>query len=241
MLEVRRSQIENEVATLMAQPPVVYRTQPPGFREVDVVPLADNAAFNVLSDRMTVDLRGWKDVPSEKLGDYVSAVGMTRRVQLRKVTPADRFEVQGRTSGLDLCWTCLDPFPFTVLAQKGDSFVGNDRMKIRKISINVSAVPVGEEFSLRHAATYWNSLQTEPEQWFGMIGYKHSVVASMLIVFPTDKPYKEYELNVSRTVKDKPLPYAGRRIVLTGRARDWIYWEVPTPDEAHVYRLQWKW
>jgi hypothetical protein len=46
---------------------------------------------------------------------------------------------------------------------------------------------------------------------------------------------------VARTVRDTPRAYDGPRIVLTGARRDWIYWEVPNPEEGFVYRLHWKW
>jgi len=238
--ELRRREVEHDVAMLTAQPPLLVREKPANYREVDAASLGDNAAINILSSRLTVDLRGWKDVPADRSAELVSGVTMYTRMEMVKTAPVDHYQDQFRTSGLDLYYKCLN-FPFSVEALKGDSFVGTDRMKVRKTLVDISSIPVGQEFIMRDATTFWNSLQTEPEQWFGLLGYKRSFLVSFLIVFPTDKPFKSYTLMSSRTGKDTPTPYVGPRIVMTGPTNNWIFWEVPSPQEGYVYRVHWKW
>jgi serine/threonine protein kinase len=241
LVQMRAREIEREVAILKSSQPLIIRNHAPDYREVDRLDPVDNSAFDVLSDDRIVDLRPWKEVPPEKLGELHGAVTAIRRLRLKKTKPALLFHTQGRTSGLDLFWSCLSPYPFRETGQKGDTFVGMDRMKARELSIDVSHIAENEEFDLRFASTYWNSMQTDQELWYGIIGYEQSFKASLLILFPPEKPYREYTLMVARTVKDQPVPYRGPKLLLEGSRRDWLYWEVPNPEEGYVYRLHWKW
>lgn len=147
----------------------------------------------------------------------------------------------GRTTGLDVYWNCLSPYPFQVVGQKTDGFVGQDRMKIRRIVIDVAKVAVGDEFEIRTNATYLNTMQTDREQWFGVVGYSDSFKVSMLALFPAAKPFKDFTLHTARTVKEQVIPYDGAKILLSGADKDWVYWEIPTPEADRVYRLHWAW
>ena len=118
---------------------------------------------------------------------------------------------------------------------------GKDRMKVRKLSIDVSNVPVGQEFEIHQVNSYWNSNQTEGEQWFGLIGYKQSFAGSLTVLFPAGRPFDAYSLMVCRTIRDTPVPYPGDPIVVTGRQADWIYWEIPNPAVGRLYQLYWRW
>ena len=136
---------------------------------------------------------------------------------------------------------CLSPYSSSALGQRGDVYVGTDRMKVRRLVIDVSSVPEDVEFDLRTISSYWNTFQTDQELWFGVVGYETSFKVSQLLLFPSGKPFKEYSMMVARTVKDVPKPYGGPRLLLNGPANDWIYWEVPNPKQGFVYRLHWKW
>ncbi len=238
--ELKRGNIERQVSKLKEKPPLIART-PADVKEVDRVQVGDNAAFDILSDNRVIDLRGWKEVPQDRLGERVSQVTLMRRLQLMKNVDASAFEMQARTSGLDVNLACSDLFPCAYEAQKGESFVGQERMKVRKVAVDVSKVEVGVEFNLNLQVTYWNSLQTEAEQWFGLIGYPKSFVTTLLAVFPEGRPFKTYSLTVSKTEKDAPAEYTGLKSVMMSDARDWIHWEVPRPEAGHVYRLHWTW
>ena len=82
---------------------IVTANEPPA-REVKTINMSDNAAFDIISDNRVFDMRGWCEVPPERSTDFVSAVTNYRRIELRKNAPADVFEREARTSGLDLFW-----------------------------------------------------------------------------------------------------------------------------------------
>jgi serine/threonine protein kinase len=241
LVQMKAREIEREVSLLKSATPRIIRERAQNYREVDHLGPVDNSAFDVISDERIIDLRLWREVPPEKLSELYCAVNTMRRVRLRKIKPVREYDFEVRTSGLDVFSTCLSPYPFSEIGLKGDSFVGMDRMKVRRLLIDVSTVPENTEFDLRTAETFWNTEQTERELWFGIIGYNQSFKVAMLMLFPPSKPYKDFTLMVSRTVKDQPTAYEGPKLLLSGSQHDWLYWEVPNPREGYVYRLHWSW
>jgi serine/threonine protein kinase len=241
LVEMRRQEIDREVEAIKAIQPPTLLAHSPDYSEVDQLEPDDNSAFEILSDDRVVDLRSWKEVPADRTHELYSAVSQARRIRLRKIKPAKFFQTQGRTSGSDVFMRCLSLYPSREIGQKGDAFVGTDRMKVRRLLIDVSNVPEQVEFDLRIVSTYWNSLQSESELWFGIMGYKKSFKVSLLLMFPPEKSFTDYSLKVARTIKDKPLSYEGSKIFQSGLGREWVYWEVPNPKEGYVYRLDWKW
>lgn len=239
--EMRRKEIEREVSLLLLQSPTVITQQPSGYQEVESFETIDYSSYQILSDDRIVDLRMWKEIVPEKLHEPQESISVTRRVRLKKIKPANEIVFEGRTSGLDLYWKCLSPYQYRVVGQKSVVFVGQDRMKARRILVDVSGIPVNDEFELRLIATFWNSLQTEREQWFGLIGYEGAFKASQLLLFPREKPFKTYALITARSVRDQPVPYDGPKILLSGEDRNWLYWEVPGPEAGRVYKLHWTW
>ena len=166
----------------------------------------------------------------------------TTRVRLKKTSPVKEYAFETRTTGLDLFTGSPGPYPFRVLVQKGETFVGTDRMKARQVLIDVSSVPVGSASSTcASVSTFWNSLQTEQEQWFGIIGHEKAFKVSQILLFPPGKPFKSFALNHSRTIREPPEPYRGPRILASDPGKTWLYWEVPKPESGCVYRLHWKW
>jgi class 3 adenylate cyclase len=238
---LERAEMERYVRRLKATPVTLVKYHPPGTKEVDVAHLSDNADFEVLRDERVYDLREWRPIPPDKVSELFSPITSTRRFFLKRIGPSSNFDWQARTSGLNLFAACPGPYPYQVEVQRGDTITGNERMKVRKVSVDVSSVPMGAEFQITSEVTMWNSLETEDEQWLGLIGYKKSFLASMLILFPEKKPLKKYWLTVSQTTKSEQIAYTGPRVVIVGKKSDWIYWKVPNPESGYVYRLYWKW
>jgi eukaryotic-like serine/threonine-protein kinase len=240
-LEMRRLDIEREVANVRSNETMPLTKHPAGYEEVDALDPFDNAGLNILSDDRVVDMRSWKEVPANKMLELYSPVVENCRLRLKKTGPAKTFCKDGRTTGRDLFFESPSPYPLRVVGQRADSFVGNDRMKVRRMEIDLSGVPENKEFDLRYSVTRWNSLQTDPENWHGVVGYEKSSKVSMLLLFPEQKPFKRYSLKVSRTARDRPVAFEGPKIVLAGAHKDWLYWEIPDPNAGFVYRLHWDW
>jgi class 3 adenylate cyclase len=240
LVDMRRREIEREVAAALAEQPLLIKDHVVQATTVDTITSSSNDGFQIITDHRTVDMRAWKEVPSDKMADFYSAVSTIRRVRLKKLAEK-RFEMDSRTSGLDVFPRGLDAYPYDVQVLRSEQYVGNERMKVRKISVDVGNVPIGAEVLIRTASTAWNSCQTEQEQWFGLIGYKESFNVSMLVLFPPNKPFKSYSFSIAPTSKAPPKDYDGAKTAIAGPAKDWIWWEIPSPLADHVYRLHWKW
>lgn len=201
----------------------------------------DLSSFRIAEDHRTYDLRAWKPVGPQD-GPHTSGVVMTRRMKLTKLAPADRIDFLTRTSGADLVVHLDQPRPDAakVFASQAKPVRSGKAMVEQRLSADVSHVPVGGEFELAYRTTYWNSLQTPEEQWFGTIGYDGSTFLSMLILFPESRPFKGGGLRTG-PADGELVPYDGTQMVFKGAGGTWMYWEVPGPKTGHIYRVDWKW
>ena len=239
--ELRRQEVEREVASRRRGRPARFATHPAATVEVKRIPTPDNSAFEVLDDARVWDLRGWRPVPPEGKGELVSAASMECRLRLRKLRSAKEYAQQARTSGADVFIRCVShPNAARVLVQRDPSHVGLEQTKTRECLVDVSNVPLQEEFGLRFVSTFWNSLQTDADRWVGVMGYRQAFKVSMLVLFPEDRPFRDYWLTVAPTVHAAPTPFAGRKIILDAD-KSFLYWEILEPAEGQVYRLHWAW
>jgi hypothetical protein len=240
--EVRRLEVEREVASRRRVPPIRITSHPAGTTEVERIPTPDNSAFEVLDDARVWDLRGWRRVPPGRKGELISAASMECRLRLRKLQEAKEYAQQSRTSGAEVFTRCLShPKGTRVLVQKAPSHVGLEQTKTRQCFVDVSDVPVQKEFDLRFVSTFWNSLQTDEDRWVGIIGYRQGFKVSLLVLFPEDRPFKEHWLTVASTIRAAPSPFEGRKILLSDDKHTYLYWEILEPAEGQVYRLHWTW
>ncbi len=222
------------------------RPQPDEVPVHPVVPVPSNAqpdlsAFRIVEDHRVYDLRDWKPVaPGD--GPHAASVVMTRRMTLARLAPADRIDFLTRTSGADLVVRLLDrpAEAGRVFASQTRPVVVGKAMQEQRLSADVSHVPVGATFGLVYQTTYWNSLQSPEEQWFGTIGYDGSTLLSVLILFPESRPFQGGGLRTG-PADGELAPYDGTQMVFKGAGGAWMYWEVPGPKTGFIYRVDWRW
>ncbi|HEX3316321.1 MAG TPA: serine/threonine-protein kinase [Gemmataceae bacterium] len=241
LVQMRRLDIERDIANLPPTAQTVVRERPKDYQEVDKLEPVDYGNFNILSDDRFVDMRLWKQVPDADFHDLASAVVSTDWVRFKKIGPATTFDRDEKTSGQEIFFRAHGGLPSKVLGQKNEIFVGADRVKVRRLSIDVSSVPANEEYEVRYSSTRWNSLQSESELWHGIEGYAGAFKVSLLLIFPEGKPFTSQRLMVSKKGRDTPRAYEGQKILLSAENRQWIYWDVPNPEPGLVYRLHWTW
>ena len=241
MTQMRRLDIERDIANLPATAHTLVREAPKDFQEVDKLDPIDYSQFNILSDDRFVDMRLWKEVPDADLHELKCAVVSTDWVRFKKTSLAKTFDRDERTTGQEIFFRPHAGLPSKELGQRSEIFVGDDRVKVRRLSTDVSSVPANEEYEVRYSSTHWNSLQSESELWHGIEGYAGSFKVSLLLIFPENKPFTSSRLMVSRKGRDTPREYEGKKILLEGENKQWLYWEVPNPEPGLVYRLHWTW
>jgi hypothetical protein len=241
-VRLRREEVGRRVEALLRFNPAPDREPPHPVARLDDLPPVDLSAFHVIYDDRTVDLRGWRPLPAGDPAAECYVLHTTRRV-LTKHAPADVYRAEARTSGRDVVMRALAPNPARARAFTFDrpAPVGGQPMKDRQLVFDVADVPVGTDFTVHETLTYWNSLQTVPEQWFGVVGRGGGVRTSMLMLFPADRPFRDYALRVAPIGDKHPVPYTGPVITFQADDRRWLYWEIPSPQPGQVYRVDWTW
>ena len=242
LMSLRRQEVTRRVEVARTLPPPADLQSPHPEIKQKSTDNPGNAAFRILEDERTFDMRGWKPL---RPGDdpYSCVVVHGARTRMSKTQPVEAFYREGRTSGAELFLRCLAPKPEAarLLVSETPVYVGNQEMKWRLLRTDVSGIPPQTEFEVRDNSTYIASLQNPDERWFGIIGYGEALKTSLLLLFPEGKPYKTYELRVAPTRKDSAVPFAGARIAFEDPERCWLYWEIPTPEAGKVYRVDWTW
>jgi tRNA A-37 threonylcarbamoyl transferase component Bud32 len=248
VVAARRAKITAEVAAMRLERPLFDRAPVHAPRVIkDDLPKPDYSAFKVFEDHRVVDLRRWRQLPANDPTAESIVVYTTQR-KMMKVAEAAELRAETRTSGRDVINRAQSP-DVKAYEHAADKlgYVGQQPMKIRQLVFDMSRQPLHQRFDLKYTSTYLDSIQTPDEQWFGVIGYEGSVMTSMLMLFPDGKPFREYELKYAPTLgsdpskRADPMPYTGPVITFAADDKSWLYWEIPTPQAGHVYRVDWAW
>lgn len=242
----RREEVNRRVDSLFRSTPQPDRESPHKTTKVDKLEPPDRTAFRDLEDERIIDMRGWKPIRPEMTEDIDTAdcsVVMRLRLRLLKIAKTDTLKIESRTSGKRLAMRCVTPNPERASMELAEQtgFVGQQAMKIRQLAVDVGNIDVDQEFEVRMNTTFWSSLQKPDERWFGAIGYEGSLKTSMLLLFPSDKPFKSYRLRVAPTRQSDPVPYEGPGTIFADENKLWLFWEVPIPKAGSVYRIDWDW
>lgn len=248
IVKLRRQEVTRRVEALRRTKPAVDRQSPHPVFALPELPEAKLLGFKVIYDERIVDMRAWRPNPTAD-PNIPCFVAYQNKRELLKIAPVDELRVETRTSGRDAIMRAILPTPEKVksFAATQPGYVGKQAMKIRQLVFDVSDMPIDTEFALQFTTTYQNSLQTPNEQWFGAIGYDGSLKTSMLMLFPAERAFHDYQLRVATMRVDDPskladpVPYEGPVIVFAAEDKSWLYWEIPSPKANHVYRVDWTW
>jgi hypothetical protein len=118
---------------------------------------------------------------------------------------------------------------------------------VGQLIFDVRDIPVQQEFILRYATTAWPSSRTNGDTGFEATGYEGPVKISMLILFPDDRPFLDYQLLSTQSDSDDGAPskdlhtFTGPAIEFAAEDKSWIYWEIPNPKKNERYRIEWTW
>jgi hypothetical protein len=240
-MKLRREEVVRRVESLLRNPPQPDRKSPHEVTaQKEELKSPSLEAFEVLSDDRVVDLRAWRQLPANDPTAEAFVIFNNRRVLL-KVKPAETYATQFSTSGRDLHLRAINPNPDFAYVLASEGVVGGQVMKVRQVVMDVSNVDLQREFTAQTMATFCDSLQKPDELWLGLNGYHGSLRSSMLLLFPKDRPFKDFTLRVAPTSNSPPVPYTDPVITFKGENNSWIYWEVGATKDKYVYRIDWTW
>jgi hypothetical protein len=241
LVQSRIQEVHREVADLLRSPPTA--PDDPVFPQefVERLPAVDHSAFYFYEDQRIWDFRLYRPVSRHEGEPATGVFVCSTRLRLKKIKPTDEFRYTARTAGEGVVLHCLNEKNFHVLAQKRRELVGGHPMVARQIVIDVSHIPMGEEFNLQLKTTYRSSLERDEHRWVGTVGYTGSFKPSILLLFPPERPFGAHELLVAPIGEEKQTPFEGPKIEIAGVEHEFLYWEVLEPRPNHVYQVRWKW
>ena len=243
LVALRRTEVEERVAAILRRPPRPDQSDPHPVERVADMPEPDMGRFRVITDERIVDLRAWRQLPPGPPADVVSYALMHTRQNILKERDSDLFKIEARTTGDDLYLRAVSPGPKTARLTVSESLapVGGQMMKRKQLAMDIAHIPKDGTFDTHVITTYRDSLQVPGDLWMGVIGYGGSLKCSMLMLFPADRPFREYRLRLAPRRNADPRPYTGPVITFTDPAHEWLYWEIPAPEADVVYRVDWTW
>jgi hypothetical protein len=202
-------------------------------------------AFELLSDRRTLDMRDWRDVPQDKMSEPISPVTLTREIKARKKVDVNAIRFQFSTSSLDMNFVC-DTQNYTV-EEKAPGPTGGKVgiQKTYQVVVDLSKVGVGEEFTVLIEATYWNAFQPPDGTFMTMRMHAPVGLISMTLISPEKRKFVDYRLadikvsDIAAGSKAQPEWDRGKGVFLIDKNREVIYWEVPNPEVGHAYKINW--
>ena len=239
--------ILSTVGEVLASPPQVVSTAHDDRVPVVDLPAPGFTEFVILHEEQIWDMRWTRRVSSSAIGPGGSALPTRATFRVEKAAPATTFALAARTSGTEILTRNLCSFPLRIYALRDRRLVGDQLLLERQRHYDVSRVPVGGEFVIRDQSTFWNSMQTAADQWVGFVGRPGQRSASILVIFPEDRPFDRFwataaalnadGVRIEPTRYDSDLYY----FLEDEQGRRWVYWEVFDPEPDFVYQLRWSW
>lgn len=207
------------------------------------------SGLTVLKDRRVFDLRGWRKVPVPNRTeiDYAndSAVTVYIRMAIRKDQAVPELQIPFKTNGSSLQVNGPSRYPCKLIAQ--DAVVVDDQRPVVRtfvLSVDIRSVPIGGEFEISAAATYWNGLQEESDTSVGVPIWSPGEEVSLLVVWPESMRMPKCR----RGIGDFAEPYQGSGQAADigqlehDEARGFTGWHVPAAKgKGTVVRLIWDW
>ena len=205
---------------------------------VDSLPAPSSAEFELLRDMSLWDLRAWREVPPNRNDDRISPAHYLNYLHVRKRVPVNTYTAHYSTGG-----AAIDLRSITHASESfreaSPQHPGEHNYAVK---IDVSGVPVGQEFLIVIEATYWNGFQgqlqsasTYTDNDIGDLGE-----LGMIVLFPEGKPFQDVrrvEVSEDRTERD----YRQSDTFYADRDGRFIYWDVRTRQPNKHYKLTWKW
>jgi len=172
-------------------------------------------AFN--KDIRVVDLRTRLPVPEDKIAERYSPVTWIRYTLVKKTRPANQLSFQFATTGVGLDPRCLTHNYSLKKAVEPDVHGERRLGENWEIQVDVSDVPLKEEFLVINEITYWNAFRGEDHDWAAIKAEQDTAEIALLLLFPQKKPYTSYELYAYPHGSEKQKIFAGESTVFPSK------------------------
>jgi len=201
---------------------------------------ADN--YSVLKDISIFDLRSWKETPdSLRNKRRFSPVNYINYMHIKKLKDINKFTAHYATSGFAIDMRCITHKASILREDKSGVHEGQTRYAVE---VDISEVPLNDEFLIVVEATYWNSynnLLTESSSTYTDNEIDGLKELSLIIFLPEGKPFKSYQLRRQVHEREEELYTHNIGTVYPDETKRFIYWSVGSITADTHYKIQWDW
>ena len=202
----------------------------------------DPGEFEVIKDLRIFDLRSRKQVPEKRKEEKISQVLQTRYTLLKKTKETDVIRYRFATTGADVeARSLTHEYQASQLLDLEQQTVNRVRnlKKILELAIDVSTVPVGEQFLIINEANYWNAFQGEEAEWAGAITQYKTHELGLLLLFSKEKAYTHFAKFATPGDSKNKKRFKG--IDREYASQQSLYWVIKNPKPKVAYEIEWRW
>lgn len=204
------------------------------------LPQTNTEGYVILKDISIFDLRGWKQVPAEMKDSRFSPANYINYLHIKKISIEDSMYAHYSTSGSGIDLRCITQ-NYKIYEQIENS--SHSEEKNYGISIDISNIPLEQEFLVVIEATYWNGFQNITEETattYTDNNVKGLDELDLIILLPYDKPFK----SINRFVGEgnELLSYTGvERFSTDALNNRFIFWNIRDLRPNSHYSIKWSW
>jgi len=208
--------------------------------KVDTLPAVTYGEYKLIKDISIFDLRGWKPVAESEKNIKTSPANYINYLHVKKTKPIDKIVAHYSTSGADIDIRCIT-HNFKIFQQENAS-VKHPGQKNYGLEIDVSSIPLNEEFLVVIEATYWNgfsNIERESASTYTDKEVEGLEELALIVLLPQEKPVKEAFRFME--ADDKKAAYREAEKYYIDQNKRFIYWSIKKIIPDTHYQLEWTW
>jgi hypothetical protein len=204
------------------------------------LPDETSGMYMLMKDISIFDLRGWKPVPADKINEKYSPANYINYLHIKKTKKLDTIVIHYATSGYDIDIRCITHNYKNYVEDTATS--DHKGQKSFGIAIDVSDVPLDEEFLVVVEATYWNGFRNLTSE--NALTYTNQEITGLneldlIVLMPYDKPV--IQVDKSKGKNGDFYPYISQEKFYVDKQKRFVYWSIKDIDPDTHYKLDWTW
>lgn len=211
---------------------------------VKSLPEENNAdLYELKKDVSIFDLRQWRATPDSLKETRFSPCNYTNYLHIKKTKPLNKIVIHYGTSGYAIDMRCITN-KYEFYQKEKPDFHDGKTVKEYALVVDVSGIPLNQEFLIVIEATYWNGFNNLTEEDASTYTDEeiHGLDELGLIVFlPEGKAFKEVFRSDRSNVDNKEDSYRGLENYYEDKNKKFIYWSIKERLPNHHYKLRWTW
>ncbi len=210
---------------------------------VPVLTRPNNAGFRIVSEHRVWDLRRLAlDPNSHSTLGVLGRSLLTRTALLVRTDSREniyRYWYQTSSEYFN-AWSVNNSYPVSLLSKEEKTVTGLAILKPWQVNVDVSSVPLNQEFLLAVQSETEGAFKTRDHWWTAMAVTDTVGSASMRILFPRELPYRSAVfLMYPNDLPSEARAFEG--IMLKGWNQTELLWEIDDPKQGYTYKVQWDW